>query len=197
MSVRQNMLIMSWENLAAAVRARRGELGLTQADVAEDGQVSVDTVNNIENLRRTPKGGLNRRSARGLEAGLQWAPGSVESVLSGGVATPVAKARRRGDRALDEGADTPATAKPDSNNGLRSPEPNDRFALARQVISLRSTLSTHQSSMSSDAREALMAEMAKSAHEAEESIARMMPWLDDEDRGEAIGLLVKLREPLA
>lgn len=51
--------------------------------------------------------------------------------------------------------------------------------------------------MTPDAREALVTEMAKSAHEAEESIVRMMPWLDDEERGEAIGLLVKLREPLA
>ncbi len=42
-----------------------------------------------------------------------------------------------------------------------------------------------------------MTEMANSAREAEEAIARIMPWLGDDERGEAIGLLVKLREPLA
>lgn len=42
-----------------------------------------------------------------------------------------------------------------------------------------------------------MAEMANSAREAEETIVRMMPWLSDSERGEAIDLLVKLREPLS
>ena len=42
-----------------------------------------------------------------------------------------------------------------------------------------------------------MAEMANSAREAEEAIVRIMPWLDEIERGEAIQLLVKLREPLS
>jgi hypothetical protein len=38
--------------------------------------------------------------------------------------------------------------------------------------------------------------MARSAREAEESIIRMMAWLDDTDRDEAIDLLVELRNAL-
>lgn len=171
------MRIMSWDALAVAVRARRRELSLTQADVAAAGQVSVELVRNIETRRRTP-GRINPRKARGIEEALQWESGSVDAVLAGGVATP-------------------AEPKPDPDETPVLPETGDRFALARQVVSLRSTLLTHQSSMTPDAREALVSEMAKSAHEAEESIVRMMPWLDDAERGEAIGLLVKLREPLA
>ena len=169
--------IMSWDELAVAVRARRRELSLTQADVAAAGHVSVELVRNIETRRRTP-GRINPRKARGIEEALHWESGSIDAVLAGGVATP-------------------AEPKPDPDEVLSAPEPGDRFSLARQVVSLRSTLSTHQSSMSTEAREALVAEMAKSAHEAEESIVRMMPWLDEQERGEAIGLLVQLREPLA
>lgn len=170
------MRIMSWDELALAVRARRRELSLTQADVAAAGHVSVELVRNIETRRRTP-GRLNPRKARGIEEALHWESGSVDAVLAGGVATPAAR-------------------KPDVDDDSALPEPGDRFALARQVVSLRSTLSTHQSSMSTDARDALMTEMAKSAHEAEESIVRMMPWLDEAGRGEAIELLVELRKPV-
>jgi hypothetical protein len=170
------MRIMSWDELALAVRARRKELSLTQADVAAAGHVSVELVRNIETRHRTPRR-LNPRKARGIEEALQWESGSIDAVLAGGVATP-------------------AAPKPNSDDDPALPEPGDRFALARQVVSLRSTLSSHQSSMSTDAREALMTEMAKSAHEAEESIVRIMPWLDEADRGEAIDLLVELRKPV-
>ena len=171
------MRIMHWDALAVAVRARRRELSLTQADVASAGHVSVELVRNIETRRRTP-GRLNPRKARGIEEALRWESGSVDAVLAGEWPRPRNRSLTR--------------MRPPS-----CPETGDRFALARQVVSLRSTLSTHQSSMTPDAREALVAEMAKSAREAEESIVRMMPWLDDEERGEAIGLCVKLREPLA
>jgi transcriptional regulator with XRE-family HTH domain len=171
------MPIMSWDELAVAVRARRRELGLTQAEVATTGHVSVEMVRNIETRRRTP-GRLNPRKARGLEDALQWESGSIDAVLAGGVATP-------------------AKPKPDPDDEPAAPDPGDRFALARQFVALRSTLSAHQRSISPDAREALMAEMANSAREAEEAIVRMMPWLDEAERGEAIQLLVKLREPLS
>lgn len=169
------MHIMSWDELAVAVRARRRELGLTQADVATTGHISVEMVRNIETRRRTP-GRLNPRKARGLEDALQWESGSIDAVLAGGIATA-------------------ATPKPDDKPA--APDPGDRFALARQLVALRSTLSEHQRSISPDAREALMTEMDNSAREAEEAIARMMPWLGEVERGEAIQLLVKLREPLA
>ena len=127
------MRIMHWDALAVAVRARRKELSLTQADVAAAGHVSVELVRNIETRRRTP-GRLNPRKARGIEEALRWESGSVDAVLAGGVATP-------------------AEPKPDPDETDVLPETGDRFALARQVVSLRSTLSTHQSSMTPDARE--------------------------------------------
>jgi len=40
------------------------------------------------------------------------------------------------------------------------------------------------------------AEVTRSAREAEESIVTVMPWLDDAERGQAIELLVALREPI-
>ena len=49
--------------------------------------------------------------------------------------------------------------------------------------------------MGPEAREALVSEPTRSAREAEESIIKMMPWLDDSERGEAIALLVELRTP--
>lgn len=169
--------IMSWDELAVAVRARRRELGLTQSDVATTGQVSVELVRNIETRRRTP-GRLNARKARGIESALQWESGSIDAVLAGGVATPAA----------------PST--PHAGDQPTVPDQGDRFALARQLVALRSTLAAHQRSISPDAREALMTEVANSAREAEEAIVRIMPWLDEGERGEAIQLLVQLREPL-
>lgn len=80
------MPIMSWDELAVAVRARRRELGLTQADVAAAGHVSVELIRNIETKRRTPER-LNPRKARGLEDALRWESGSIDAVLAGGVAT--------------------------------------------------------------------------------------------------------------
>jgi transcriptional regulator with XRE-family HTH domain len=68
--------IMSWDQLATAVRARRTELGLTQVDVAAAGHVSVDMIRNIEHRRRTPKR-VNPRTARAIEDALEWEPGSV------------------------------------------------------------------------------------------------------------------------
>jgi transcriptional regulator with XRE-family HTH domain len=170
------MPIMSWDELAVAVRARRRELGLTQTDVAAAGHVSVELIRNIETKRRTPER-LNPRKARGLENALRWETGSIDAVLAGGVATT-------------------ADPKPPLAAEVAAPDPGDRFALARQIVALRATLSAHQRSISPDARETLMTEMANSAREAEETIVRMMPWLGDRERGEAIDLLLKLREPL-
>jgi transcriptional regulator with XRE-family HTH domain len=169
--------IMSWDELAVAVRARRRELGLTQADVAAAGHVSVELIRNIETKRRTPER-LNPRKARGLEDALRWESGSIDAILAGGVATT-------------------AEPKPPLDAEVATPDPGDRFALARQIVALRATLSAHQRSISPDARETLMTEMANSAREAEETIVRMMPWLGDTERGEAIDLLLKLREPLS
>lgn len=193
--------IMSWDQLAVAVRTRRRELGLTQVDVATAGRISEDMIRNIERRKRTPKRGLHPRTARAIEDALEWEPGSIEDTLAGGNPRPITARPSRATKPTRETlpADNPTseTTRTDS----RQPAPaqldhGDRFALARQILALRSTLSQHQRAISPEAREALMSEMAKSAHEAEEALVRILPWLDEDERGEAIQLLVKLREPL-
>lgn len=193
--------IMSWDQLAAAVRARRTELGLTQVDVATAGHVSVDMIRNIEHRRRTPKR-VNPRTARAIEDALKWVPGSIEDTLTGGHPTPVTATSPPAKRSTRETAigDQPAPEMVRTDTPPAAPAPidsGDRFALARQILALRSALAEHQRAISPDAREVLMTEMANSAREAEEAIVRIMPWLDENERGEAIGLLVNLREPLS
>jgi transcriptional regulator with XRE-family HTH domain len=159
---------MSWEKLGVAVRDRRAELGMTQEDVAKGGGPSVETVRAIENNRA---GRLSPRKRRALERVLQWQSGSVDAVVDGGVATPV------GSKASDV-----VTV--------------DRFAMARHVVSLKTTVAGHLDGMAPETRKALVADITRSAREAEESIITVMPWLDDNERGQAIDLLVALREPM-
>jgi hypothetical protein len=102
---------------------------------------------------------------------LEWESGSIDAILAGGVATPV-------------------QAKPSDTAAV------DRFALARQVVSLKAAFAKHLDGMAADTRQALTAEVTSSAREAEESIITLMPWLDDTERGQAIELLVALREPI-
>jgi transcriptional regulator with XRE-family HTH domain len=177
--------IMSREKLAGLVRERRKALGLTQPQVAERGDVSVELVRRVETNR---SGELRASKIEGLERALEWEPGSVRAVLDGGVPTDVA-------RVPEEPAATPRTGDHAPPTGTSS-DAVDRFALAHHVLALRDTLAAHQSTIGQDAREALVAEMARSARGAEESIIRMMPWLDDADRGKAIDLLVDLRKAL-
>lgn len=202
--------IMSWDQLATAVLARRKELGLTQIDAAKAGDMSVDIIRNIENRRRTPRQ-VNPRTAAKIEQALRWEPGSVVATVAGGKPTPIKQKRVKEPIAEHASAgDHPESAtrtRPTPITSTQSVpipptepparlESGDRFALARQILTLRSTLSEHQRAISPEAREALMTEVANSAREAEEAIARIMPWLDEVERGEAIQLLVKLREPL-
>ncbi len=194
--------IMSWDQLAAAVRARRRELGLTQLEVATAGRVSEDMIRNIEIVKRTPKRGLRPRTARAIEDALEWEPGSIEATLAGGKPRPLKTSRpsraKKPQQTITTGDDATSETPRTDNPPLApaQPEGGDRFALARQILALRSALSQHQRAISPEAREALMSEMANSAREAEEAIVRIMPWLDEGERGEAIQLLVKLREPL-
>lgn len=177
------MRIMSWEELAVAVRARRNELGLTQAEVASRAGFSVERIRNLETMRRIPKTRMMQVKQQGLERALSWEHGSVSAILDGGVATPLATTTDLGNAPASADTSTPDQA------------PDDRFALARQIVSFRTALTEHKSAMTAEARQALIEEMAKSAREVEEAIVRMMPWLSDTDRGEAIDLLVKLRQP--
>jgi hypothetical protein len=68
-----------WTRLATYVRARRGQLGLTQATLAEQAGVSVKTINGIE-TRPTPR---RVDTMSGLERALGWASGSIEEILAG------------------------------------------------------------------------------------------------------------------
>jgi hypothetical protein len=160
-------IIMSWEKLGADVRARRKELRLTQVDVSKRGGPSVETLRAVENTRA---GRLTGKLRRALERALQWEPGSIDTILDGGVATP----------------GMPETAAPGE----------DRFSLARQVVSWKTVITKHSNGIGADARAALVDEITRSAKEAEESIITLLPWLDDVERGEAINLLVELRKPV-
>ena len=163
------MGIMSWDKLGIDVRKRRRELGLTQPDVQERGGPSVATQRAIENNR---VGRLSTRMRRALEDALEWEPGSIDAVLAGGSPAPAK---------LEEAAST---------------DHSERFSLAKQVVALKATFAKHADGVGPDAREALVAEITRSAREAEESLIKVMPWLDDTDRGEAIELLVQLRAEL-
>lgn len=171
---------MSSEKLAKAARERRKELGLTQAQVAQRGDLSVELLRMIENNR---SGRLQKAKAQGLEHALEWGPGSVTAVLAGGLPTLANSAST-----IQQEPNAVPIAAPAGGT--------DRFALAHHVLALRDTFAAHQNTIGQDARAALAAEMARSARDAEESIIRMMPWLDDADRGEAIDLLVDLRKTL-
>jgi len=75
-----------WEKLAEAVKTRRNELGLAQADIARLGGPSASIVSAIENNHQTQ---LSPRLRRGLDEALQWEAGSVSKVLAGGQATAI------------------------------------------------------------------------------------------------------------
>ena len=84
--VRQDEDIMSREKLAGLVRERRKALGLTQPQVAERGDVSVELVRRVETNR---SGDLRASKIEGLERALEWEPGSIRAVLNGGTPTDV------------------------------------------------------------------------------------------------------------
>jgi transcriptional regulator with XRE-family HTH domain len=112
--------------------------------------------------------GMRAAKKQGLERALRWKPGSVDAVLDGGSPT------------LQDSA-TEVVAE---QSGSTAGGEGDRFALAHHVLALRDTFAAHQSTIGEDARDAL------------ESIIRLMPWLDDAERGTAIDLLVELRKTM-
>lgn len=153
------------------VRDRRAELGLTQPEVDELGGPSVLTLRAVENNRA---GRLSPRLRRSLERVLKWEMGSIEAVLEGGSPKEIQQ------------SPTPSAPPP--------PAPgSDRFALARRVLSMKETFGKHRDQMEASARKALSEEITRSAREAEGGIIALMPWLDETERGEAIGLLAELR----
>lgn len=171
------MDIMSWETLGDEVRKRRRQLGLTQPEVTARGGPGVATLRAIENNQPSRP---SMRMRRALEDALEWESGSVDAILAGG---PPTVKQPKAD------SDAPTRPKPDA-------EASDRFSLAKQVVALKATFTQHVAGVSHEARAALVDQITRSAREAEESIVKVMPWLDDTERGEAIELLVALRAPL-
>jgi transcriptional regulator with XRE-family HTH domain len=167
-------MAMRWDKLADEVRRRRKLLELTQADVAERGGPSVATIGAIETNRA---GRLSRRSRRALERVIEWESGSVDDVLAGGHPRPLEVARAEGVAPASQ--DVVAT---------------ERFALAERVLEMKRTLARHQEDMTGSAREELQEQIARSAREVEEAVIKMLPWLNDQERGQALRILTLLRE---
>lgn len=89
--------------LAAAVKARREELGLSQMQVWKEHQGPSSTkLGDIEAAK--PPAPSNTTKGK-LEHALRWEKGSVDQLLSGGSATPATPVRnvRRVDFATDDG----------------------------------------------------------------------------------------------
>jgi hypothetical protein len=75
------------QRLAAEMENRRQELDLLWQDVADAGGTSVKT---LYSVRTDPAAPVTPRTARKIETGLHWEPGSVQAVLDGGRARPSA-----------------------------------------------------------------------------------------------------------
>lgn len=164
---------MSWDVLGDEVRKRRRALGLTQVEITARGGPSVETLSALERKRA---GRLSRQSRRALERALEWAPGSIDDVLAGGHPQPL------GDADITSAA--PIT---------QDEVAEERFAVAGRVIEMKRTLAQHREGMSDEAVEALREEVAQAAREVEAVIIKMLPWLSDEERGQAIRILAQLR----
>lgn len=67
---------------------RRVELGLRWKDVATAGGISYEAVRAV----RHGDTDLRALTKRGIDVGLQWVPGSVQSILEGGKPVPVTAA---------------------------------------------------------------------------------------------------------
>jgi transcriptional regulator with XRE-family HTH domain len=96
-----------WQRLARLAVRRRAELGLTQAEVAQRGPLSLDRVQAIEGAKRT---GYRLGTLLALERALEWGAGSVEAALGGGepalapgVAVAEEGSRRRNLKPLEGG----------------------------------------------------------------------------------------------
>lgn len=74
------------DRLGKAVLARRKQLDVTQMEVWQSGGPSNTTLTAIENGETTS---LVRATARKLDVGLRWEPGSAKRVWEGGDPTPL------------------------------------------------------------------------------------------------------------
>lgn len=71
----------AWGRLARVVAERRNALGKSQVEVATDGGISLDSVQAIEAARRSS---YRSKTLRGLERGLDWPMGAIDTALAGG-----------------------------------------------------------------------------------------------------------------
>ena len=69
-----------WDGLAAAMKARRGQLGYSIAQLSAVSGLSTSTLDNIEHNR---KSSYDTTTISALERALRWQPGSVQRVLNG------------------------------------------------------------------------------------------------------------------
>jgi transcriptional regulator with XRE-family HTH domain len=177
------ILPMSWEQLGDAVRHRRKELGLTQADVTARGGPSVETVRAVENNRAGRLGPLSRRA---LERAIEWEKGSIDALLQGDAP-----------RVLgfdgDASADAPAPSVQPAGRDPASAAA-ERFAMAEILIKMRHAFANHRESMTESARVAMEEEFTAAAREIEEAMIWMLPRLGDDDRAAAIRILAQLRD---
>jgi transcriptional regulator with XRE-family HTH domain len=79
-----------FERLAAFVRARREELGMTQNELQMAGGPSSAVLRYIESGKETKP---STRTIKALERALDWEQGSVQAILSGGDPTIVGTTR--------------------------------------------------------------------------------------------------------
>src|SRR5262249_16468656 len=112
---------------------------------------------------------------------LEWEPGSIDETLRGGRPTVRQTPHSQEPALAKVGAAGPAAAA------------GDRFALARQVLAMKAAFNKHRDQIDPGVRDDLINEVIRSAREAEQAIIALLPWLDDSERGEAIGLLAELR----
>lgn len=171
---------MSWATLGTAVRERRYELGLSQADVTARGGPSVETLRAVEKNRA---GRLTDKLRRALERAIDWETGSIDDILDGSPPRPRPPTA------------TVAEARPATPANGPGPAPNaaERFAVAEHLIKVRRTFATHRDDMGETARAAIEAEFASAARELEDAMVWMLPWLGDEERASAIRILGELR----
>lgn len=93
MRLRENRM-----RLGEAVVFARKQRGMTQAEFAKEVQVSLSTMQMIENSDN-PHRGMNVRTATSLEAAMGWEIGSVQAILNGGEPTLIGAGTVEGESA--------------------------------------------------------------------------------------------------
>jgi transcriptional regulator with XRE-family HTH domain len=80
---------VSTERAARAVEARRGELGLTQQQLADAAGVDIKTIGNLESRGRWPIA----RTRAAIEQALGWQPGEMKRIADEAERSPPARLR--------------------------------------------------------------------------------------------------------